>query len=55
MKKPTRWSKPMVIRIFFAWYDFWVGFYYDRTGQILYFCPLPMLVIAWHIGVVDDG
>ena len=34
------------IRLFFAWYDFWVGFYYDQKRKILYFCPLPMLVIA---------
>jgi hypothetical protein len=33
------------IEIGFAWYDFWVGFYYDRNNRRLYICPLPMLVI----------
>ena len=36
----------MRIKLFFAWYDFWIGFYYDRKMHILYFCPLPMCVIA---------
>ena len=30
---------------FFAWYDFWVGAYYDRKNHVLYICPLPMCVI----------
>lgn len=34
------------VRFFFAWYDFWIGAYYDRYFKILYVCPLPMCVIA---------
>ena len=36
----------MSLKIFFAWYDFWVGFYYDQKKRTLYFCPLPMIVIS---------
>lgn len=33
------------IRVFFAWYDMWVGFYYDRLDCVLYVCVIPMIVI----------
>jgi hypothetical protein len=35
------------MKFFFAWYDIWVGFYYDRVKTFLYFCPLPMLVFRF--------
>jgi hypothetical protein len=35
----------MTIKIFLAWYDCWIGAFYDRKNKILYICPLPMIVI----------
>lgn len=35
----------MKVDFFFAWYDLWVGAYYDGVGRILYICPLPCCVI----------
>ena len=35
------------IRLFFAWYDIRVGFYYDRNNYQLYFCPIPMVVFKF--------
>lgn len=33
------------IKLFFAWYDCWVGWYWDRSQRALYLCPLPMLCL----------
>ncbi len=27
----------------FAWYDFWIGAYYDREKRVLYLLPLPCI------------
>ena len=32
----------MTVRFIFAWYDFWVGLFYDRSKKCLYVFPVPM-------------
>lgn len=32
----------MSIKPIFAWYDFWIGFYYDKNKKRLYIFPIPM-------------
>lgn len=44
----------MKIKIFFAWYDFWVGGFYDRDTRTLYVCPVPMVVIKISLSVKKD-
>ena len=39
----------MKIRFFFAWYDLWMGFYWDSKRATLYICPLPCCVIALEL------
>lgn len=33
------------VSIFFAWYDFWSGIYWDRNKHILYIIIIPMFPI----------
>lgn len=35
----------MRVSVMFAWYDLWIGAYWDRRNRILYLCPLPCCVI----------
>lgn len=35
----------MRISLIFAWYDLWVGFFWDKKKKWLYILPLPCLGI----------
>jgi len=38
----------MKVSFFFAWYDFWVGFFYDQKKRILYVNFLPCCVLKFE-------
>lgn len=35
----------MKIKLIFAWYDFWMGIFWDSKKWILYIFPIPMVGI----------
>jgi len=41
------------IKVFWAWFDFWVGAYYDQKKSILYVCPFPTVVVAFSFKDVE--
>jgi hypothetical protein len=42
------------VRCHLYWYNLWVGCFWDRRKQILYFCPLPMVCIEINLGEVGS-
>jgi hypothetical protein len=38
-----------------AWYDFWVGWYYDTKGKKLYIMFLPMIGIVINMRRKNDN
>jgi len=43
------WPEPEhKVRLYFKWFDFWVGAFYDTKRRWLYIQPLPM------VGVIFD-
>lgn len=40
--------KKIKIKLFFAWYDLWIGVFVDRKKRNLYIFPIPMFGILIH-------
>lgn len=44
----------MKIRLLFAWYDLWVGAFWDRKSRKLYILPLPCIGIVIDFGGIME-
>jgi len=44
----------MKIKLIFAWYDFWIGFFWDKKKKWLYFFPIPMCGIILKFNKEND-
>jgi hypothetical protein len=36
-------------KVAFAWYDLWIGAFWDRRAHILYICPLPCILLKFEV------
>lgn len=46
----------MSVRPIFAWYDLWIGLFWDRTKRRLYVLPLPCIgIVIQFEGGRSDG
>lgn len=43
------------VRPIVAWYDLWIGAYWDRNGRRLYVLPLPCLGLVIEFGHNDSS
>ena len=50
----TREGKPFKVRPVFAWYDFWVGAFWDQRKQRLYVMLLPMFGFYMQLSTLES-
>lgn len=44
----------MKIKPLFAWYDLWIGAFWDRKNRKLYLLPLPCIGVVVDFGGMED-
>lgn len=40
----------MTVRLIFAWYDLWIGAFWDQAKRRLYILPIPCIGIMLDFG-----
>ena len=48
-KRDRNEKKKLEYKLIFAWYDFWIGLYYDRKQKAIYISLLPMVILKLSI------
>ena len=41
-------------KVFFAWYDAWVGVYVDKKNRKLYACLIPMITVEIPFSTIRE-
>ena len=44
----------MKVKLIFAWYDFWIGFFYDKDRKWLYVFIIPTIGIIFKLKEKDE-
>jgi hypothetical protein len=42
----------MNVSFHFAWFDLWMGVFYNQQKRVIYICPLPTVVV--RIALKDE-
>jgi hypothetical protein len=45
-------KKRLSVSLSFKWFDFWVGWYFDKVSKVLYVCLLPMFPIRFYFETI---
>lgn len=43
----TTANRRLNVSVLWAWYDGWIGYYWDAANWTLYLCPIPWLVLRF--------
>lgn len=47
---PDNSFKGRRVKFIFAWYDLWVGLFWDTEQKYVYFFPIPMFGVRYYYG-----
>jgi hypothetical protein len=43
----------MTVKPIFAWYDAWIGFFWDAKKRMLYFFPVPFVGLMFNFASTE--
>lgn len=46
---PDYENRKFEFEFFFAWYDLWIGAFYNQKDKTLFICPLPCVVFKFFL------